>query len=117
MTRARFGPRFTVRRLMMAVAVVALLFGFYDQARVLRLSNEYRRKAAYCDKMERRCREIDAMDPATKARKAAEAYDDPFLGDPAWNKRMIPYFQALKQKYEEASSHPRLPVAPDPPTP
>jgi hypothetical protein len=115
MNHVRSRARFTVRRLMVAVAVVGLLFGLYDQARVLLLSNTYRRKAVYCDRMERRCREIDAMDPAVRTREAAEALDDPFLDDPAWNKRMIPYFKALQKKYEDAASHPRLPVAPDPP--
>ncbi len=86
MPLTRFRPRFTVRRLMMLVAVVGLLFGAYDQVRMFR-----------------------------RAEEAEAVMDDPFLNDPDWNRRMISWFAAMKRKYREAAAHPRRPVAPDPP--
>jgi hypothetical protein len=117
MPLARFRPRFTVRRLMVAVAVVALMFGAYDQVKVYRLASKYRRIADYCTRMEQKCRKIDAMDPVTRAREAEEAMDDPFLNDADWNRQMIPWWENMKNKYFEASVHPRRPLTPDPPHP
>lgn len=115
MPLTRFRPRFTVRRLMMLVAVVGLLFGAYDQVRMFRLAARYRRMAEAYAERETRSRKIDAMDPITRAEEAEAAMDDPFLNDPDWNRRMISWFAAMKRKYREAAAHPRRPVAPDPP--
>jgi hypothetical protein len=54
------------------------------------------------------------MDAETRAREAEYWLDDPFLNDPAWNRQMIPYFEALKLKYRYAAEHPREPVPPGP---
>jgi hypothetical protein len=112
---SRFRP--TVRRMMVAVAVVGLSLGIIDQLRMGARSARYRRKAQACERMIRRCREIEAMDPATRAREAAAAFDNPYLDDPAWNRQMIPYFELLRKKYEYAAAHPRTPLPPDPPNP
>jgi len=103
--------------MMLAVAVVGLSLAAIDAARMGSRSATYRRKADGAARMARRSREIDAMDPATRSREAGAAFDNPFLDDPAWNRRMIPYLDALEEKYRHAAEHPRLPVPPDPPTP
>ena len=109
--------KMTVRRMMGVVAIVGLSLGLADEARMRVRAAGYRRKAEACERMVRRCREIDAMDEVTRAREADAAYDDPYLDDPAWNRKMVLYFEALKDKYIDAAAHPRRPVPPDPPTP
>jgi hypothetical protein len=106
--------RLTVRRLM---GMVALALGIADALWVSAVASRYRRKADSAERLERRCRQIDAMDAETRARAVEAAYDDPYLDNPAWNRRMIPYFEALKHKYRYAAEHPREPVPPDAPVP
>jgi hypothetical protein len=106
-----------MRRMMALVAIVGRCLGIADQVRVRIRAAGYRRKAEWCERMARRSREIDAMDDATRKREADYKFDDPFLDNPAWNRRMIPYLEALKDKYSEAAANPRRPVPPDPSTP
>jgi hypothetical protein len=94
--------KLTVRRMMLVVAMVGLSLGVADAVRMSMRSAGYRRKAESAERMERRCREIDAMDAATRAREAEAAYDNPYLDDPAWNRQMVPYFEGLKRKYRYA---------------
>jgi hypothetical protein len=67
--------------------------------------------------MERRCREIDAMESSTRASEAELAFDNPYLDNPAWNREMLGYFAKLKENYRRATEHPRDPPSPDPPVP
>ena len=113
----RFHAKLTVRQMMGLVAVVALGLGFIDFARMSQRAGIYRRRADSAERMERRCREIIAMAPAIRADKAEEAMDDPFLLEPEWTRRMIPWFETMKKKYREAALHPRVPIPPDPPHP
>src|SRR4051794_7338630 len=106
--------RFTVRRMMCLVAIVALSFAAADAVRMSNSAAGYHRLADSYDRMERRCREIDAMHASARALEAEAAYDDPYLDNPAWNRQMIPYFEGLKRKYRQAASHPRTPNPPDP---
>ncbi len=107
--------KLTVRRMMLVVAMVGLSLGVADAVRMRIRSAGYRRKAESAERMEGRCRVIDAMDAATRAREAEAAFDNPYLDDPAWNRQMIPYFEGLKRKYRYAAEHPRDPIPPDPP--
>ncbi|WP_165067402.1 hypothetical protein [Paludisphaera rhizosphaerae] len=109
--------KLTVRQMMGLVAVAAMVLGLIDFVRMSIRVAEYRRRANSAERMERRCREIVAMDPAIRADKAEAAMDNPFLLDPEWTRRMIPWFESVKKKYREAALHPRAPVAPDPPHP
>jgi hypothetical protein len=108
---------FSLRKLLAGVALTAVFLGGIDFLSMKIRSNEYLEKARASETMEKNCRLIDSMDPATRARQAAAAYDNPYLDDPAWNRKMIAYFQKLKIKYYYAASHPRLPVPPDDPVP
>jgi hypothetical protein len=107
----------TVRQMMCLVAIVALSLAVVDTVRMGMRSAGYRRKAESAERMERRCREIDAMDPANRAREAEYAFDDPYLDNPAWNREMISYWEGLKRKYQYAAEHPRDTISPDPPNP
>lgn len=108
-------PQFTARRMMVAVVILGLFLGGLDASRVRGMASKYRRKAESAARLERRCRQIDAMDPATRAREAEAAYDNPLLDDPNYNRRMIRYFAAMRIKYNHAADNPRLPIPPDPP--
>jgi hypothetical protein len=107
----------TVWRMMCLVAIVAFSLAVADAVRMSMRSAGYRREAESAARMDRRCREIDAMDSATRDREAEAAYDDPYLDNPAWNRRRIPYFEELKRKDQYAAEHPRGPIPPDPPNP
>lgn len=109
--------RFRVRDLLIVVVLVGLAFGARDWWQAHRRADRYRHKAAWADRMARKCREIVAMDPAACAAQAEYLWDDPFYLEPAWTARMIPWFDAVRAKYEHAAEHPRLPLPPDPPQP
>jgi hypothetical protein len=106
--------RFTVRRLMVAMAIVALLLG----GGILgRRSLDYRRLAAFHEQMEQRkeraVRGIEilaraANDPADAAAARRDA---------AYEAQIGRHHAALKAKYLRAASRPWLPVPPDPPPP
>ena len=117
-------PRFTLRRIMVAVAILGVFLVGLDAMRVLSLANKYRRKAEAAARMERRFREIDAMDPVSRARAAKEAEENYqeilsswLAADPVWTRKMIGYFTAMRTKYEQAAENPRLPIPPDSPQP
>jgi hypothetical protein len=97
-------PRFTVRRLMIAVAIIGLALAL---AVMLKRSGEFRalaEKQAYY--------EAGSLAYADDARGEG--------GDPqrvARGEQMAAYHRALKAKYERAARYPWLPVEPDPPEP
>jgi hypothetical protein len=109
--------RISVRGMMVAVAVVGLSLGIADAVSMSLRSSHYRRRASGYETMEQRCRAIVAMDPATRAREAEAAFDDPFLDHPEWTLQMIPFLEKLKDKYNYAADHPRIEVPSDPPHP
>lgn len=109
--------RWTVRLMMGLVMVLGVSLGVANAVRMSVKAARYRRMADWCDRMEQRCRSIDAMDDATRTHKAEIAYDDPYLDNPEWNRKMIPYFEELKRTYKYAASHPRIPVPRVPPNP
>jgi hypothetical protein len=96
--------RFTVRRLMVAVAIVALCLPAW--------SFWARRDERY----------LEFAIKAMKHNTLAEAYETGRpLGSLRERARVNPckaaYHATLARKYEYAASHPWLPVAPDPPEP
>ncbi len=111
------GVRVRLRWLMVAVAIAGVALGVVESVRMGVRAAKYRRMADWFDGMERRCRAIDAMDAGTRAREADLAFDDPYLDNPAWTRRMIPYFGRLEWKYRHAARYPWLPIEPDPPAP
>jgi hypothetical protein len=97
-------PRFTVRRLMIAVAVVGLALA---TAIMMRRSDEFRALAE-----EQADNEAASLEYADDAR--GEHGDQQRV---ARGEQMAVYHRALKIKYERAARYPWLPVAPDPPEP
>jgi hypothetical protein len=93
--------RFTVRRMMVAVAVVALVLGAV--ALGVR-SGEFRNRARY--------HEVMAASPLLGVKPAPPVFD-PVRYTPKWSA----YHARLKRKYERAARRPWLFVAPDPPLP
>ena len=94
--------RFTVRRMMVAVAVVALVLGGVLRALDLaRRSAEYRRKATEAEKHEKRLVSYSKRYPERAKRLRALSGD----------------WASVKEKYHRAARYPWLPVAPDPPEP
>lgn len=93
-------PRFTVRRMMLAVALLAVLLGA-DKLR--QQSAQYRERAEECAIYETDSRGVlmDEGDPDRRVFLAREAE----------------YYSRLKAKYERAARYPWLPVKPDSPEP
>jgi hypothetical protein len=96
---------FTVRRMMVAVAVGGVTLGCWIEVlRIARLASDFRSKALACAQGEKFCRACLA--------KGTPA----FAGWGSWQERLA-YFTAMKDKYEHAARYPWLPVPPDPPEP
>src|SRR5262249_28254588 len=111
--------RFTVRRLMVAVAVVAILFGgMVELPRLWTLRQEYLVLAEKYGYWETR------LDGAVGIRQAITYYSarlprgpEPSPDRLARMKAEASYYAGLRAKYERATRHPWLPVAPDPAPP
>jgi hypothetical protein len=116
--------RFTIKRAMFAVAVLALIMGV---ARIVWLRDHYRRTAAAYALAERKQREILRTFVA-----AAEAEENMLLAfgmnvsaedkeqnaaDARAMQQTAEYCAALRRKYEQAAAHPWIPLEPDPPAP
>jgi hypothetical protein len=98
-------PRFTVRRLMVAVAIVGVLLaavlGLERRREWLRrLSQRHESRAMVCD-MEKLIGAMNRQPATWLANRQAR----------------LEYHKSLARKYRQAASHPWLPVAPDPPEP
>ncbi len=93
-TRTRV--RFTVRRLMVAVAIIALILW---SMRMYQLSREYR---------------IRAEDYRSHGHNAAVIY---YRTNRSWGYRLRDHYWRLSEKYDRAARYPWLRVAPDPPEP
>jgi hypothetical protein len=88
-------PRFTIRRLMVATAIVAVVFGVYGWT--MRRSTIFRREAA------KHLEDTLVLGPFTYFPNDSEP--------------RAAYHWALAEKYSRAARYPWLPVAPDPPEP
>ncbi len=105
--------RFTVRRMMVAVAILAI--GFAALALGIR-SEDYREKAEYAAIWETYNAEL--ADNMERHREAwAHIGDVPVEIRIAKCGRLRDYYRDYKQKYRRLARYPWLPVAPDPPEP
>lgn len=100
--------RFTVRRLMVVVAVAAVAIGGAAWVvRVGRLASDYRRLHA------RHSSEVQRYhEEASKALRSRNGRDRYVLAS-----RLADYHARLESKYGHAAHNPWLPVDPDPPPP
>ena len=111
--------RFTVRRLMVAVAVVAILFGgMVELPRLWTLRQQHLGLAEKYRYWETR------LDGAVGIRQEITYYSSRLPRGPepsparlARMKAEASYYAGLRAKYERAARHPWLPVAPDPAPP
>jgi hypothetical protein len=110
--------RFTVRRLMVAAAILALtMWGASTCRRLI----YYRQRAALFAGLTAGLRAHTdgvapgAALPGTFIRRGAQGPNLPVTRELAT--RWIDYYEALARKYEAASARPWLPVPPDPPLP
>jgi hypothetical protein len=119
--------RFTIRRIMIVVASVALLMG---GVRLLWLRSVYQKAALAHAAYENLARTLQRMvenegkdereleiafgmkvEPESEAVKAKRA------ADARVNQKTAEYHAAMKHKYEQAASSPWIPITPDPPRP
>jgi hypothetical protein len=102
---------FTVRRMMVVVAIVGILFW---GGRLWRLAASYRIEA---ERYENRLSKSDVRAFFDRIDVSPEE-SERRMG--AWRDQMArrrSHYQAMKVKYEHAAHNPWLPVAPDPPEP
>jgi hypothetical protein len=130
----RLIPRLTIRRLMVAVAVVAVAFGYRN---AVRRRETFEFMAMFHRQEMEACRGyLDGVtvlstggDGKTTYRRMVPTGPDPFIAEvrsrgfgvelferASLNRREA-YHAALTAKYERAARYPWLPVAPDPPEP
>jgi hypothetical protein len=94
-------PRFSLRWMMIGVAVVGIMLGF----EITRRRQEgFLSMARLWDNTE------------FTSRQAADSTPGPH-GDPVAMRRLAEYAHNLRMKYERAARYPWLPVEPDPPEP
>ncbi len=99
--------RFTVRRMMVAVAIVALLLAWMQmQKRMVELRKSYEFQSALHGGEEVVEREGGLFIRFRGGRREVKP-----------NARRAAYHAAMRRKYERAARYPWLPVAPDPPMP
>ena len=107
MRLARLDFRPSVRRLMVAVAVVAVVIGLGAEGE--RRRGRYARLARQHSVVRDELHKFLAIVPPSSSLE--------FFGDRRAVAELVGYHGRLKAKYEEAARHPWLPVEPDPPEP
>lgn len=120
-------PRFTVRRLMLLVAVVALGFGGWGAwvryRAMMALGEDYRRRAMYYSAFAN----FSGGELSEYEQGLAEKKKDP-ESNPGWTlerfekaaageRRIFQHYQAMAKKYDQAALSPWIPIDPDPPFP
>lgn len=127
-------PRFRIRTLMIAVAVVGLVaWGGIEVRRLGRLSSDYRRRASSAALVRSALLKIhtaaEKLAPVVQETlESTKRYDPDEV--PAIEQRLagiisdrdksaveIDYWSNLQTKYEHAARYPWLPLEPDPPAP
>ena len=103
-------PRMTTRRLMIAVAVVAI--GLYGTIISWRLA-VYRQRAALYGQLANVSREFARLPPNAVIPKGNGGFARTGRTAAIW----ADHYAALSRKYNQASAHPWLSVEPDPPPP
>jgi hypothetical protein len=103
--------RFTIRRMMVVVAVVCVLFG--TTAGLLRRRSWLQRRAEYYGREASR----ELMMGMTITRAATFSPSPMELRMQDAYLELSDYYAALELKYKRAALHPWLPVGPDPPPP
>jgi hypothetical protein len=117
--------RFTIRRLMIAVAVVGVGLGIEGYRRRLVSVSVRRRQVAMAYRLDAQMYKVEAM-----AAELERTTPKGFVGFTADNPsgpidddgiarrfRLATHYQELAVKYRRASGYPWLPVGPDPPAP
>jgi hypothetical protein len=98
-------PRFTVRRIMVAVAIVALIIWIHDlmerRSRLLKLTHIY-----ICEQY---LTDLELVHASVAGPSKAAELDAV--------RRRIEYNRSMVRKYTRAARYPWLPVEPDPPVP
>ena len=119
----RFWPRFSVRRLMIAVAIVAVVFAAWlKSVQYWDLSTQYQERVDWFESMAMcHVERIDSWETRIARKREDPASDDfplEVLQDQARRDRIwLEYYRSLIAKYKRAARYPWLSVAPDPPDP
>src|SRR5262245_34825675 len=109
-------PRMTTRRWMVAVAVLALVFGGQaTRRRWASLTSTYRAKAVEYS-LKARVAELNAL-VADASSKLSDTDPSKFALADSRYRQISEHYLALARKYERAATRPWLPVASDPPPP
>jgi hypothetical protein len=111
--------RFTVRRLMVAVAIVGGLIGGSVECRRRleseRRIGEYQRLAKHHHRAAARLRDRYRESPQESV--VLFIHSSEFAQTPALKLKWAEYHESLSRKYEQAASNPWAPLPPDPPEP
>jgi hypothetical protein len=103
--------RFTMRRLIVAVVILAVVFATIEGLRRRRQSFERQGRMF----AQRASDEIMAEQAYRTLRPGSNFGYDPRTTTAHYE--LVDYYDALREKYDQAAARPWLPVAPDPPAP
>jgi len=109
-------PKVTIRRAMIAVAIIAVPLGFWSRAMFSRRQS-YLSDAAYHARREGEERHnLEVFERNRRARAAATS--DPSMAKMEQASRLrVAYHVVLKNKYQKAAAHPWVSIPPDPKDP
>jgi ribosomal protein L17 len=117
---SRFLPRFTMRRLMVAVAIVGIVLSIESMRR---RSSECRliadESVDTANALVGHCREVNRMIEWARSEGTADykKWAQELETDNNATRKLEQFYRDLAAKYERAARYPWLPVAPDPPEP
>jgi hypothetical protein len=100
--------RFTVRRLMAIMAMMALVLAFADQSR--RRRESFQQRAEFCR------RKVSAAYNEEQSARTTNRFDHDPRTTAAYS-QVVDHYDALRVKYEQAAARPWWFVGPDPPEP
>jgi hypothetical protein len=102
-------PRFTVRRLMVAVAVVGVIGGGWIEGE--------RRRARFRELVKVYTLQVMNYSAIMYSGPGGEHFEKYVRDRRAKNAKPLAYYTEMLRKYQFAARYPWLPVAPDPPEP
>lgn len=109
-------PKVTIRRAMVAVAIIAIPLGFWSRAMFSRRQSHLGEAAYHARREGEERRNLEAFE-RNRSAGAATANDPSVAKMERASRLRVAYHAGLKDKYQEAAAHPWTSVPPDPKDP
>lgn len=110
-------PKMTIRRAMIAVAIAALLLGFWSRVMFSRRQSHLSDAAYHARREGEERRNLETFERNRRAGAAAAANNPSMAEMERASLLRVAYHAGLKDKYREAAAHPWASIPPDPKDP